>query len=293
MKLFSKQNLKKKEKQNDNIYRLLLPSFIAICICTICLSTATWAWFTSTTSTSVSSIKATYNISYKIAKISDNNGEVTLVDTSLINSSVTYTIDDANTYTITLSTIESVTNGYCIVSIYDDEKSDDYYTNIIDAGTTAYTFTIKNAPIGTVITLSPKWGTYDANGKIIIKNGDILNDSSGAAGTSLDMSDDESIEDDVLGGKDQFTTEDVSKDGELTNEDNMSSGSEEENQNIEETEEQNEEPSEESNGSTDENNSTDITNDVNKTLTGEDDTSLNPSPESTETDDSIDGLSED
>ncbi len=116
MKLFSKQNLKKKEKQNDNIYRLLLPSFIAICICAICLSTASWAWFTSTTSTSVSSIRSSsYILSYKVSNIGDDNTEIALQDTTTINGSASYTMTTDNCI-ITLSVADTSTAsaGYCV-----------------------------------------------------------------------------------------------------------------------------------------------------------------------------------
>ena len=279
MNLFSRQNLKKKDKQNDNIYRLLLPSFIAICICTICLSTASWAWFTSTTSTSVSSIKAAYNLSYGI----NNYDKLTLID-----GSATYTMDDTGTCTITLSAKDSTTDGYCIINVGDKE----YYTSLISKGTDTYGFTIK-ASKDTVITLTPKWGALPSG---IAQDNIISNEANNGSNNAIvifaldgESADDEltTNEEDVDTDVDNKKEEDASENKELTNEekDNFSSGSEEENQNIEETEKQNEEPSNETSEPSDE---TDVTD---KTTTGEDDTSLNPSSESTEADDSIDGLS--
>ena len=280
MNLFSKQNLKKKDKQNDNIYRLLLPSFIAICICTICLSTASWAWFTSTTSTSVSSIKAAYNLSYGI----NNYDKLTLID-----GSATYTMDDTGTCTITLSAKDSTTDGYCIINVGDKE----YYTSLISKGTDTYGFTIK-ASKDTVITLTPKWGALPSG---IAQDNIISNEANNGSNNAIVIFalDGESADDELTTNEEDVDTdvdnkkeeEDASENKELTNEekDNFSSGSEEENQNIEETEKQNEEPSNETSEPSDE---TDVTD---KTTTGEDDTSLNPSSESTEADDSIDGLS--
>ena len=269
MNLFSKYNLKKKDKQNDNIYRLLLPSFIAICICTICLSTTSWAWFTSTTSTSVSSIKAAYNLSYGI----NNYDKLTLID-----GSVTYTIDNTGTCSITLSAENSTTNGYCIINY----GNNDYYTNLINKGTT-YGFTI-TASEGTVITLTPKWGSLPTNiasNYIIANNAD--NNSNPISTTSLD--DFDLIDEDLSSTDDQENVDDVevqeqqdtSNDGTTTSEEKTDEvPSELENQNIEEK--QNEEPSKDSSESS----STEVTNSDDKTIKGEGDESHNSSSELTE-----------
>ena len=188
MKLFSKQNLKKKEKQNDNIYRLLLPSFFAICICTICLSTATWAWFTSTTSTSVSSIRSSsYILSYKV-NIGDDKTEIALQDTTTINGSASYTMTTDNCI-ITLSVADTSTAsaGYCVVSI----DNDVFYTKIFGSGT--YSFTIY-APVNTQITLTPEWGSYPSSITIDesnqIDNNGILGTPPGENGINTTSNDD-------------------------------------------------------------------------------------------------------
>jgi hypothetical protein len=272
MNLFSRQNLKKKDKQNDNIYRLLLPSFIAICICMICLSTATWAWFTSATSTSVSSIKAAYNLSYGI----NNYDKLTLID-----GSVTYTIDNTGTCSITLSAENSTTNGYCIINY----GGKDYYTSSISKGTT-YGFTI-TASEGTVITLTPKWGSLPSG---IVQDNIISNVANNGSNNAIVISalDGESADDELTTNEEDVDTdvdnkkeeEDASENKELTNEekDNFSSGSEEENQNIEETEKQNEEPSKDSSESS----PTEVTNSDDKTIKDESDESHNSSSELTE-----------
>ena len=181
MKLFSKQNLKKKEKQSDNIYSLLLPSFIAICICTICLSTASWAWFTSATSTSVSSIRSSsYILSYKVSNIGDDNTE--------INGSASYTMTTDNCI-ITLSVADTSTAsaGYCVVSI----DNDVFYTKIFGSGT--YSFTIY-APVNTQITLTPEWGSYPSSITIDesnqIDNNGILGTPPGEDGINTTSNDD-------------------------------------------------------------------------------------------------------
>ena len=208
MNLFSKQNLKKKDKQNDNIYRLLLPSFIAICICMICLSTATWAWFTSTTSTSVSSIKASsYILSYKVSNIVNDNNETILQGTTTINGSASYTMTSDNCIiTLSVADTSSASTGYCVVSINDDV----YYTNLFCSGT--YSFTIY-ASIDTKITLTPEWGNYPSKITIdesnqIVDNG-ILGTPSGENGINIASNDD-----DLMEGVDPSLDEFNTKDGE-------------------------------------------------------------------------------
>ena len=292
MNLFSRKNLKKKDKQNDNIYRLLLPSFIAICICAICLSTASWAWFTSTTSTSVSSIKAAYNLSYGI----NNYDKLTLID-----GSATYTMDDTGTCTITLSAKDSTTDGYCIINVGDKE----YYTSLISKGTDTYGFTIK-ASKDTVITLTPKWGSLPSK---INQNNIISNEANNGSNSTIVTStlDGESADDESTKNEDDIDIdvdnkeEDASKDGKTASEektDEVSSNLEEE-QNIEKTENKdieeitnsNEGLSEESNKSTDDS-TADVTNDGDESSIDETGVLQNSSLESIESANSGDNLAE-
>ena len=294
MNLFSKQKLKKKDKQNDNIYRLLLPSFFAICICTICLSTASWAWFTSTTSTSVSSIKAAYNLSYGI----NNYDKLTLID-----GSVTYIMDNTGTCAITLSAKDSATDGYCIINY----GGVDYYTSLISKGTDTYGFTII-ASEGTVITLTPKWGALPTNiglNNIITNEADNNSNSSTTSLDDFDLIDEESSTDnqETVDDAEVQEKQDISKDGETESEektDEVSSNLEEEQQNIEKTENKemeeitnsNEELLEESNKSNDCDSTTDVSNGVNESSIEENGVSQNSSLESTESANSGDNLVE-
>ena len=285
MNLFSKVNLNKKEKQNDNIYRLLLPSLIAICVCTICLSTASWAWFTSTTSTSISSIKSsTYNLSYKVTKISDDNTETTFVNNTLISTDndndgyydVTITTGDAGTYIITLSVAGTENaSGYCVVKIGDTI----YYTNKIAIGST-YSF---NVPVNSQIMLISKWGELPTKldqDEILL---DITNNSSNAISlASLDdelSTNEENVYTDV-GNKEQEESENNGETSEDEKTDDVESSElKQEYQNIEETEKQNEELSGDSGEAADTTVPTDETDVTDKTSIGENETSLNSSLE--------------
>ena len=298
MNLFSKVKLNKKEKQNDNIYRLLLPSLIAICVCTICLSTASWAWFTSTTSTSISSIKSsTYNLSYKVTKISDDNTETTFVNNTLISTDndnddyydATITTGDAGTYIITLSVAGTENaSGYCVVKIGDTI----YYTNKIAIGST-YSF---NVPVNSQIMLISKWGELPAEldqDEILL---DITNNGSNAI--SLASLDDElsTNEEDVNIDAENKKQEESENNGETSEDEKTddveSSELKQENQNIEETEKQNEELSGDSGETADTTIPTDETVVTDKTLIGENDASQNSSLEIPESSDEDKGSTE-
>ena len=274
MNLFSKVKLNKKEKQNDNIYRLLLPSFIAICICAICLSTASWAWFTSTTSTSVSSIKAAYNLSYGI----NNYDKLTLID-----GSVTYIMDNTGTCAITLSAKDSATDGYCIINY----GGVDYYTSLISKGTDTYGFTIK-ASKDTVITLTPKWGALPMNidSDRIITNAAVNN--SNPSTTSLDDFDIDEESEEEEKHVEENSNEEVAENKEEIEEEVKENKEEEvveeetENKNIEEITNPIEESSDESSKSSDGDNTSEATNDFDKSSIGTDGVSQNSSLESTE-----------
>jgi hypothetical protein len=298
MNLFSKVKLNKKEKQNDNIYRLLLPSLIAICVCTICLSTASWAWFTSTTSTSISSIKSsTYNLSYKVTKISDDNTETTFVNNTLISTDndnddyydATITTGDARTYIITLSAAGTENaSGYCVVKIGDTI----YYTNKIAIGST-YSF---NVPVNSQIMLISKWGELPTKldqDEILL---DITNNGSNAI--SLASLDDElsTNEEDVNTDAENKKQEESENNGETSEDEKTddveSSELKQENQNIEETEKQNEELSGDSGETVDTTVPTDETVVTDKTLIGENDASQNSSLEIPESSDEDKGSTE-
>ena len=136
MKLFKDKEYK---NNGDKTYKFLITSLLSIFVCISLLCLTTYAWFTSTTSTSISTItSATYNLSYKIGdsdtstnisndgtttyQIENNSVEITLTTTGnasngycvikinediyytdqiTIDTSYTFTLDGANSYTIT------------------------------------------------------------------------------------------------------------------------------------------------------------------------------------------------
>lgn len=87
---------------DENIMRLLLPSFLGIVLCMVCLAGSTWAWFSASISTSPQTIEAAnFDIAVTV------NGE-------LVFSPVT--LEAGQKYTVTLTaTGNAPSGGYCEV----------------------------------------------------------------------------------------------------------------------------------------------------------------------------------
>ncbi len=165
-RLFYQPKHKEKTTGEQSIYRILVPSVLAIFLCTVCLCGASWAWFTASTSMGTTSIKTPeYKLIYQIGPDTEA--------TELAADGTTYTLtEDACKITLK-STGTTGATGYCSVKIGEEI----YYTEQIFADGT-FTFTV-NAAIGTTITLTPKWGscavrdnsnTITNNGKIVISS---------------------------------------------------------------------------------------------------------------------------
>ena len=138
-----------KEKRSDGLMHILAPSMLAICICAICLCGVSWAWLTASTSTGTMAIQSSsYKLSYQV-------NEDTAA-TELTEADNTYTLT-ADTAVITLkATGTAGATGYCSIKIGDET----YCTEQIFVNDTSeFTFTV-SAAADTIITLTPKWGTY-------------------------------------------------------------------------------------------------------------------------------------
>ena len=141
---FGKSKKSKSDRRTDGIYHILAPSIVGIALCALCLCGTSWAWFTASTSAGAASIKTpTYTISYKI-----DGGEA-----AAMSESVVYTMTEGKCkVSLTAGGTEGAT-GYCSLQIGDSV----YYTEQIFA-VGDFTFTV-TAPIGTEITITPKWGS--------------------------------------------------------------------------------------------------------------------------------------
>ena len=154
--LYSPQHTK---LTDENILRLLLPSFVGILICMICLAGATWAWFSASATSAGNTIAAA---DYKISVdsiINDENGEIIEI-TADVNGG--YTLEKDKIYTVKLAAFGTATKfgGYCVMQAGETKwhtvqlKPDDSLTFTLIPETDAiYTFT-------------PVWGSYSGDADI-------------------------------------------------------------------------------------------------------------------------------
>jgi hypothetical protein len=148
-----------KEKRSDGLMHILAPSMLAICICAICLCGVSWAWFTASTSTGTTQIQSSsYKLSYQIGS-----------DTAeLAETGTAYTLTSDTTVITLKATGTAGATGYCSIKIGDET----YCTEQIFVNDTSeFTFTV-SAAADTIITLTPKWGTYSHDATL--HNGDVI-----------------------------------------------------------------------------------------------------------------------
>ena len=148
-----------KEKRSDGLMHILAPSMLAICICAICLCGVSWAWFTASTSTGTTQIQSSsYKLSYQIGS-----------DTAeLAETGTAYTLTSDTTVITLKATGTAGATGYCSIKIGDET----YCTEqIFVYDTSEFTFTV-SAAADTIITLTPKWGTYSHDATL--HNGDVI-----------------------------------------------------------------------------------------------------------------------
>lgn len=129
---------------DENIMRLLLPSFVGIVICMVCLAGSTWAWFSASVQTAPQTIEAaSFDIS---AAITDEDGEPV---------SPGQPLRAGQTYTVTLTASGTApSGGYCKVE--GGEKT--LYTARLKPGNTL-TFSLIPEKDG-LYTFTGVWGEY-------------------------------------------------------------------------------------------------------------------------------------
>lgn len=132
------------EKPTDeNIMRMLVPSFIGIAACAVCLVGLTFAWFTASVSAPPMTITASnFSVSVKV----DETDVLPNPD-----GSTTVTFSAEGTYIVTL-TNEGTGNGYCKIKAYDS----DVFTQPIGED---FTFTVVTDEAVECLFI-PVWGSY-------------------------------------------------------------------------------------------------------------------------------------
>lgn len=130
---------------DENMMRLLLPSFVGIVICMVCLAGSTWAWFSASVQTAPQTIvAASFDIS---AALTDEAGEPVSPDQPL---------QAGQAYTVTLTASGTApSGGYCKV----EGGGKTLYTAPILPGDEPFFFTFipENDD---VYTFTGVWGSY-------------------------------------------------------------------------------------------------------------------------------------
>lgn len=142
-----------KNTKEENILRMLAPSFVGIILCMVCLAGSTWAWFTASVQTQPQTIKtANYSIAVMV-----NNQPI----------SASTTMSAGQTYNVVLTASGTApSGGYCIVG--DGEKL--FYTERILPGETLKFTLIPEKEA--VYTFTSMWGSHE--GESNISDGDII-----------------------------------------------------------------------------------------------------------------------
>ncbi len=143
---FFRRGKHSKPKQSDNIFKLLIPSFLGIAICAVCLMGGTFAWFTASQTTATQTIAAA-NYSVGVEVFDENNRLVSDNNTIALSK---------GTYFVKLTATGDATTGYCILNFGDDTEPK--YTEQIAKGTSITLNLVVNESVE--LNITSVWGTY-------------------------------------------------------------------------------------------------------------------------------------
>lgn len=152
---------KHEKTKDDDIIRLLLPSFAGIALCMICLAGMTWAWFSDSVVTETQTIaSANYEIKAGVLLVKDGAENETVEP----DANGGYELSANEEYEIKLTASGTASTGYCDVMKLKSESDnyDDYiilhHTAQIKSGETmSFTFIPEESGI---YKFAGVWGTY-------------------------------------------------------------------------------------------------------------------------------------
>lgn len=165
-------NITKYDKaDSDDIFRMLLPSFIGIIACAVCIVGLTMAWFTS----SVKTPSVQLGASRFVMDTTVVGGTDEEYESEIISDSGIYELKAKGTYSVTVTGISDIGSGsgYAIISYEYAGTEYSYVTDPItfkDGHYTSVTFTIK-VPEDLSVRIEGGWGTSSTEASI--KNGGI------------------------------------------------------------------------------------------------------------------------
>lgn len=146
----------KHEKPTDeNIFRLLMPSFVGIIVCMVCLAGSTWAWFYASIQVQPQTIAAAnFNIVASIKDANDNEIPIT--------SKGSYALSQGSEYKVTLTAVGTADKfgGYCMV---EGAGASHYTDTMLPDDTLSFTF-IPQATSD--YTFTAVWGKYSGTADI-------------------------------------------------------------------------------------------------------------------------------
>ncbi len=150
------------QKNQPNIYRMLLPSVLGILLCAVCLVGSSFAWFSSNKTAMTQSVQsASYGVS------------VSAVDAQGISAGFdgqSYVLAPGS-YTVTLTAGGTATNGYCVVTL----GSEKLYTQQFAQSSIAFTVNVNTE---TAMLVEPCWGTSIYHESPNISDGTVIGELS-------------------------------------------------------------------------------------------------------------------
>lgn len=163
--MINKLTSMEKKSDNQDIVKLLFPSFLFIIFCMFFLTGTTWAYFITNIPPSKHKIEAAnYDVLVEMSLLETESSILVLEENG------TYYLEENKTYSVTLSAQGSATTGYCIIHLHLDGGTtiNKYYTDQIthDTSMTFFLKSNQNAHCSFV----PSWGTY--SGTYDVSNGD-------------------------------------------------------------------------------------------------------------------------
>ena len=182
------------DKLTDKAFmRLIITSALAIFLCVVCLCSTTWAWFSDSNTSGSNSITA-----------SSCTMVITVGDQQYAYGTTIpeITLPAGNTLTVKMTIPEDSASGYCVVeytyTVDGETKKEECRTQAVSNTATStpvreVSFSIvAEEDAQTKVKITPRWGIY--SGVACIKNGDVLNVTTGSITPADELTVSETVE---------------------------------------------------------------------------------------------------
>lgn len=169
---------------DQNIMKLLLPSFMGIIICLICLAGMAWAWFSAGVHSQSTVTAGSYSLGETVSKIETGGSETPVTKDEAGN----YTIDANSTYKVIMTPGATPANGgYCLIKINDGTGETTFKTVALN-DTSSFEFTISNGNEEVTCKIIAAWGdpTKEGTSETLIENAGTITLNGGAPEAATD-----------------------------------------------------------------------------------------------------------